>query len=221
MTVNKDFIDTVSLLGCIKEDFQNRIFEADERSAVILSFWFDQISLMYRHKSLSVCLPVLVNNEWTVQSLPLELPFLIDGIAWDVDVSKLSFEELPEEYRNAKDAAIIFQNLKDNFVYNGMIDAESYKKRAHLILAKLNPTIPVFLLDVPGQPEIKWGERQIQPDMLESIQNVHKQLVLLRPNTYIIDPLEFVQQESERLDWWHFDRKVYFRIYKRIMELIA
>jgi hypothetical protein len=169
-----------------------------------------------------VGLPVLSEeNNWIVESQPLELPFSIDGVRWDLDAAQLSFEELPEEFRNATDAARIFQYLKDNFVYHGMIDAKAYKKRVQLILAKLNPTIAVFILDVPSQPELKWGERNIQPDMLESIQNVHKQLAAARPNTHIIDPLDCVQQESERLDWWHFDRKVYFRIYKRIMELMA
>jgi hypothetical protein len=46
---------------------------------------------------------------------------------------------------------------------------------------------------------------------------VHRELAAERSNIVVIDPLEFVEHPDERLDWWHFDRKVYYRMFQRIM----
>jgi FkbH-like protein len=201
---NEHFLTTITQLGCIKEDFENRIFQADEKSALVLSFWYDQICALYQHKE-----------------LPIELPFLIEGVGWDADLTTLNFEDLPAEFKAAKDASKIFQYFKDHFTFKGYIEAESYQKRVNLILDRINPAIPVFILDVPSQREIMWRERQIQPDLLEPIQRVHRRLAEERKNVHVIDPLECVMEPSERLDWWHFDRKVYFRIFQRIMAVIS
>jgi hypothetical protein len=149
------------------------------------------------------------------------MPFSIDGVSWDADVTKFEFKDLPAEFKRAKDAECIFRQFKENYTFSGYISAETYQKRLRQILSEIDPEVPILILDVPAQPEPKWGERNIQPDMLEPIQNVHRELVRERKNTWLIDPLEFVRHPSDHMDWWHFDRKVYYRIYQRIAELIA
>ncbi|HEY8027353.1 MAG TPA: hypothetical protein VIF60_22610 [Burkholderiaceae bacterium] len=202
---NPQFAEAVRGLGCVREDFDNQIFRADARSGIVLSFWYDQICVLYRHKK-----------------IPIEMPFLIDGISWDADITRLNFDDMPAEFKGAKDSARIFHHFKENFTFGGYISAESYGERLRVILSQINPDTPIFLLDIPRQTERSWGgERQIQPDMLEPISNVHKQLAHARKNTWLIDPVEFVLAAEDRMDWWHFDRKVYYRIYKRIAELIA
>lgn len=201
---NAQFANAVRKLGCIKEDFDNRIFEANAQSAIVLSFWFDQICPLYRHKD-----------------IPIDMPFLIDNVSWDVDVTKLNFEQLPAEFRGAKDAELIFRHFKENFSCVGYIHPTSYKERVRHILKQINPNTLIILLDIPSHQEGVVGERQIRQDMIDPIRSVHQELVHERNNTYLVDPVEFVTQPSDRLDWWHFDRKVYYRIYQRIAELIA
>ncbi|HEX7644811.1 MAG TPA: HAD-IIIC family phosphatase [Burkholderiaceae bacterium] len=201
---NSIFFDAVARLGCRREDFSNRIFEADEKSALVLSFWYDQISPLYRHRA-----------------VPIEMPFLIDGIRWDEDVTKKQFHEMPADFRSGANAERIFHYFKHNFIYNGYVNPGSYKNRVNSILNRIHAGIPIFLLDLPGADEEKWSERQVRRDMIEAINGVHKELAAERRNIVLIDPLEFVQQPEDRMDWWHFDRKVYYRIFQRIKSLIS
>jgi len=200
------FFGAVERLGCQREDFMNRIFDADDKSALVLSFWYDQISPLYRHRF-----------------VPIEMPFLIDGVRWDQDVTRLHFQQMPAEFRNSKDAERIFHYFKNNFVFNGYVNPGSYKTRVQAILKRLPVGIPIFLLDLPAAIEEKWREmeRQVWPDMIDAINQVHQELAEEYGNIILIDPLEFVQRPEDRLDWWHFDRKVYYRIFLHIKALIS
>jgi FkbH-like protein len=201
---NPQFANAVRSIGCIREDFDNRIFEAGARSAIVLSFWFDQICPLYRHKD-----------------IPIDMPFLIDNIGWDVDVTTLNFEQLPVEFRGAKNAELIFRNFKENFRCIGYIQPNAYRERVRNILKQINPNTLIIILDVPSHQEGVVAERQIRQDMIDPIRAVHQELARERNNTYVIDPIACVIAPSDRLDWWHFDRKVYYRIYQRIAELVA
>lgn len=201
---NSVFFDAVGRLGCRREDFHNRIFEADGKSALVLSFWYDQISPLYRHRS-----------------VPIEMPFLIDGVRWDEDVTRLQYHQMPADFRSGKNAERIFHYFKNNFIYNGYINPGSYRNRVNAILNRIQAGIPIFLLDLPGADEEKWSERQVRRDMIDSINRVHKELAAERSNIILIDPMEFILQPEDRMDWWHFDRKVYYRIFQRIKALIS
>jgi FkbH-like protein len=201
---NPQFANAVRGIGCVREDFDNRIFEADARSGIVLSFWFDQICPLYRHKD-----------------IPIDMPFLIDNVGWDVDVTKLNFDQLPAEFRSAKNAEQIFRIFKENYRCIGYINPNAYRERVRHILKQINPDTLIIILDVPSHQEGVVAERQIRQDMIDPIRAVHQELAHERNNTYVIDPITCIQSPPERLDWWHFDRKVYYRIYQRIAELIA
>lgn len=192
----------IERIGYTVADFDNRIFAVNGRSALLLSFWYDQICPIYQHRRLA-----------------LQLPFLIDGVRWDRDVTTLTFDELPQEFQQAPNARRWFEAFLQDFVFRDLIEATGYHQRVATILSRLPAETPVFLLDLPS-PSGPGFELCIQPDRIVPIQEVHRQLVKARANTWLIDPMEFILEPSDRHDWWHFDRRVYFRIHSRILELL-
>ena len=202
--ISPEAIAEATKLGYRVTDFKTTLGQPRPGSGVlILSFWTDMAYALYRHRKLS-----------------FTLPFALSGRAdHTLDARQATPEEMPANLRTGWMAAAL-QTLRSDYDYLGLIDETLFKENLRLILSGLPRGIPVVL--VKANTTLYDREHEVTHTSTNNI-NLNSWLADVAGQfaaAHIVDIRDVISSEAEVSDWSHFDRIVYYRLYKRICDLV-
>jgi hypothetical protein len=198
-------------LGYVDSDFATRIFDPDAGAhLVILAFSSDTIYPLYRHRTSGLTVPFVVPNR-PVQE----------------DVRQLDESSLPQNsFTGWMKDALAF--LKEEFDFIGRIDEHEFKAGLRQVLERIPDKSKVVVLETNDQL-VDWNSGSATPvSVLANLNHWSREVCREFPNVVLVKTSESVQAQSDlqpvlRFDHMpdviHFDRKVYFRLFKRITSL--
>lgn len=186
--IRPDALAAAERLGYAKGDFETRLFDkvSAANEVALLSFSTDYIYELHRHRATGLMVPFSVETE----TLP---PFLAD---WGKSAREF---------------------LRDEFDKIGVIQEAQFKDNLRLILKTIDRSVRVFVMHfvdiaLPG-PDGKIRNPHVRvPQMNRWISEVATDF----PNVDILKVGAMIESPSEVYDYFHFDRKVYYRIYQEI-----
>jgi hypothetical protein len=199
--INPDARAAFRALGYEDADFAAEIPPLPEggRAAWVLSFWADADFALYRHRP-------------TGQSVPLSLAGMQTNQRNVLLADPDSAEDLATEE--------ILRAMRKDFDYVGMIDEQTFKENARMLLARAGAQTPVFVLmandmarDAQGREGVAVKKRRLNSWV--------RDITASMPNVELIEIGDFVQGDKEMITHNHFDRMVYFRVFQHIMRRLA
>jgi FkbH-like protein len=202
--LSAETIQEAALLGYRAEDFRTVLTSQREgKGLIILSFWSDVSYALYRHRRLQ-----------------FDVPFALSGRSdHRLDARTATVEELPGDSRRGWMPRAL-ETLQADYDYLGPIDEEQFKENLETILGAL-PNAQVVLLQSNTRlwdPGDDVTHTSIDNQKLNQWQS---DMAARFPRTHIVDIRDAINAEGEVLDWTHFDRIVYYRLYQRICGLIS
>ncbi len=195
-------------LGYREEDFRTVVSTAasgDE--AWILSFWADAIFPIYRHRRLGV-------------RAPLHPP---SPMRFDImhDLGTVDIAEIPEWLREAKHWIVgAFEALREEFEFEGLIAEDVFKQNLETILARRTPATTVFILGALENQTDGSGRVLPLPARIE-LNRRCRAVIADKPDIRFLEIQDFIHDRAEIFDASHFDRRVYFRLYRHIADALA
>jgi FkbH-like protein len=192
-------LEACKAIGYRDEDFQTRLLEGKGRVGWLLSFWSDAAYALYRHKQTGILVPFM-------------LPGRADHLR---DATAASVEDLPPTHRQTW-LADALEYLKQHFEFAGPITGATFKQNLNLTLDAAPPGAQIFIL---GANERLWDPKARTWHRSSFCQALNKWThaeVKRRPNVTVLSIRDFITSESEVHEWTHFDRMVYFRVYREI-----
>ncbi len=196
-------------LGYRDADFVTALSDPDrcataDHGVVILSFWADAAYALYRHR--------------TLQFL---VPFALPGRAnHALDARTASPSELPPHLRSGEVAQAL-SALQADYDFVGLIDEATFKAHVARALDALPAQTPAVLLLANTRLWDAQAKVMHQSAACMRLNTWVTEAAAHRARTVLVDVREAIQGEHEVLDWSHFDRIVYFRLYRRICERLA
>jgi hypothetical protein len=187
-----------STLGYQEDDYTTVLQDlpASTNAAWVLSFWADGDFALYRHRESGEC-------------VPLSLPAMQTNHR---DMTVVNPEKVNDE-----DTADILRALQADFDYAGMIGETPFKDNVRLLLAKAPPEVRVFILLANELPNDESGRAAIGAKK-RLLNGWTRQVAEGFANVELIDIRSFVRGRPEMLTQNHFDRMVYFRVFRHIMD---
>ena len=193
-------VEEASRIGYRAEDFRTLLTSPREGAGlIILSFWADVSYSLYRHRRLG-----------------FTVPFALSGRAnHREDARSATVEELPVELRRGWMAQAL-GTLQTDYDYVGPIGEAHFKENLGIILRALPPSAQVVLLASNARlSDSRSGVTHTSTDNLKLNQWL-TDVAPLHPKTQVVDIRDVIESEAEVLDWSHFDRLVYYRLYQLI-----
>ena len=187
-------------LGYRPEDFRSVLTEPRGGAGlVILSCWADASYALYQHKQTG-----------------LLLPFAVSGRSnHTLDARTATPDELPEPLCRGWMASAL-ETLKNDYDFVGVINEDLFKENLRTILAALPAEVPVLLLQTNTRlRDSQQGVTHTSTDNLR-INRWLAEVASEFPTARVMDIRKVIYSESEVLDWSHFDRIVYYRLYEEI-----
>jgi len=190
-------------LGYRREDFDTRVFDArDGNRLIVFSFWIDAAAGVYRHRKLGFRIPFAAPAH-LVQDPP-------EGPA------DLRAPDLIERFSEEPFLRGALAQLRENYEFEGVIGEDSFKANLHEIFTAISPSTRVVCLGAndkwynPGIRSVHEYPRQAALNAWTSdVAKVYK-------NVSIVDVRVFLHDRSEAQSVNHFDRMVYFRLYRAL-----
>ena len=197
-------IAEVAKVGYRAEDFQTMLNQRRQGSGLLLlSFWADVAYALYRHRKLGFV-----------------LPFALSGRANHVlDARLATTEELPTNLRNGWMASAL-RTLQSDYDYLGAIDEVLFKENLRLILSALPKDIPTVL--VKANTTLYDREHNVTHTSSDNM-DLNRWMTEVAdyfPAAHIVNIRDVISSEDQVLDWSHFDRIVYYRLYERICDIV-
>ena len=196
-------------LGYVESDFATRIFDTHTGPQLaILAFSSDAIYPLYRHRKTGLTVPFVVVNRPVHE-----------------DVRLLDESNLPNNQHAAwMKEALAF--LKEDFDFVGRINEADFKTSLGEILNRISSDTKVIVLEANDQV-VDWSTGSATPvPVLANLNAWTCEVCQDFTNVVMLKTSESVQAQSDlqpvlRFDHMpdvvHFDRKVYFRIFERII----
>jgi FkbH-like protein len=198
-------------LGYLEADFATRVFDVcDGGQLVILAFSSDVIYPLYRHRQTGLTVPFVVVNR------PV-----------NEDARQLDESDLPNNSHAAwmKQALTV---LKDEFEFIGRIDGDNFKAGLRQVLSRIPNDSKVVVLETNDQV-VDWSTGAATPvPVLANLNEWTREVCRSFTNVVLLKTSESIQAQSDlqpvlRFDHMpdviHFNRKVYFRMFERIVSL--
>jgi FkbH-like protein len=196
-------------LGYVESDFATRIFDAHTSpQLIILAFSSDAIYPLYRHRKTGLTVPFVVVNRPVHE-----------------DVRLLDESNLPNNPHAVwMKEALPF--LKEEFDFVGRISEADFKSGLRDMLDRVPSDSKVIVLEANDQV-VDWNTRSATPvPVLAALNAWTREVCRDFINVVMLKTSESVHAQSDLQpvlcfdhmpDVVHFDRKVYFRIYERIV----
>ncbi len=169
-----------------------------DRAVWLLSFWADADFALYRHRTTGQSIPLSIA---TVQTNQRDMT--------RVDLADPEFAQ----------ALPILQLVRRDYEYTGMIAEAAFKDNARLILRRARPGTRVFILMANEQVRNRGGKIMVPPKK-RALNNWVRDVAREFPAVSLVDINQFIEGEPEMISNNHFDRMVYFRVFKHIMRTI-
>jgi FkbH-like protein len=197
--------DVCKRLGYRDEDFRTSLTNHRVGKGFwLLSFWSDAIFAVYRHRQTGVTIPYMLPH-WNDQTK---------------DVASASLDELMDVQMREYFAAPL-DYLKQDFDYLGLISETLFKENLKIILNSAPRHTRIVIL---GANEHLWDSQtniRHQHPVFEALNRWTRAVARWRRNVTILKIRDFVASDAEVHNWAHFDRMVYFRVYREIERLIS
>jgi FkbH-like protein len=202
--VSAEAVQEAAQIGYRTEDFQTGLTSARQgKGLIILSFWSDVAYALYRHRRLGFTVPFALSGRSDHRQ----------------DARMAAVEELPPEARRGWMAHALAR-LQSDYDYLGPIGEDQFKENLGVVLRALPSTARVILLSSNTRlKDATDGVTHTSTDNVRLNQWLCE-IASLHPHVQIADIRDGITRESEVLDWTHFDRIVYYRLYQRICELV-
>ena len=187
-------------IGYQDEDYTSLLTDVPvgDRAVWILSFWADADFALYRHRETGVSVPLSLA---TVQTNQRDMT--------KVDLADPEFAQVVPT----------LELLRRDYEYTGMIAEPAFKENMRLILRRAHAGTRIFILMANEQVRNRAGKIIVPPKkrVLNAwVRDVAKEF----PAVSLIDINAFIEGEPEMLSNNHFDRMVYFRVFKHIMRSV-
>lgn len=195
-------------LGYTDADASTRLFDDYAGEQIwLLSFWVDLLHAVYRHNETGLMLPLAV---------PFPLPSLGGG-----DKTKLTEDLIPEEYRTHWIADVL-KLLREEFTYVPQTPAETLERTIHETLARAPSGVMGFVMLANEQKRTPSGTIRVLDDAV-AMNAVTRSVVARFPAFEAVDIRQFLHDEAEvdPKNPFHFDRRVYHRLFEYIAGKIA
>ena len=186
-------------LGYQPEDFTTAIARPRAgKGLIILSFGADTSYALYRHRRLGFMVP------FAVQCRANHL----------LDARTVSPSELPDIAPDWMPAAL--RTLQDDYDYVGMINEDLFEENLRIVLDTLPKRAPVVLL--LQNTTLRDAQLNVTHTFHEWIRlnGCVRKVAHDYSNATVVDIRDCIASEDEVADWSHFDRIVYYRLYKRL-----
>jgi FkbH-like protein len=192
-------------IGYQPEDFRTSITESRPgKGVIVLSFWADVSYALYRHRRLRFL-----------------LPFALSGRSnHSLDARSATLAELPAAHRTPWFGDAL-ATLKSDYEYWGTIREDLFKENLEVALRALPTDARAVIL----QGNSRLQERRNGALVTHTSADTQKfngwirDVVAALPNVATIDVRDVIRTEDEVSEWTHFDRIVYYRLYRKICEL--
>jgi FkbH-like protein len=197
--------DVCKRLGYRDEDFRTSLtHHRVGKGFWLLSFWSDAVFAVYRHRQTGVTIPYMLPH-WPDQAK---------------DVAAANVDDLMDlQMRDYFAASVDY--LKREFDYLGLISEALFKENLKIILNSAPPHTRIVIL---GANEHLWDSqakiRHHHP-VFEALNRWTRSVARWRRNVTILKIRDFIASDAEVHNWAHFDRMVYFRVYREIERLIS
>jgi FkbH-like protein len=187
-----------------QEDFRSAIQKHYAgRSLWLLSFWADAVFALYRHYDTGVTVPFMVPH-WHDQAK---------------DITAVPADDLSEDQRHGAISAPL-DYLRCNFEYLGIISEGEFKQNLKLIVNSAPRDTRIVIL---GANEDLWDPKaniRHHSSAHAALNRWTRAIARWRRNITILKVRDFIESDAEVHNWDHFDRMVYFRIYKEVERLL-
>lgn len=191
-------------LGYREEDFVTALCDPADTGAVILSFWADAAYALYRHRTLQFL-------------VPFALPGRADHA---LDARTASPSELPPHLQSGEVTQAL-SALQADYDFVGLIDEATFKAHVGGALDAVPEQTPAVVLLANTRLWDAQAQVMHRSAACTRLNTWVAEAAAHRARTVLVDVREAIEGEHEVLDWSHFDRIVYFRLYRRICERLA
>ena len=188
-------------LGYRDEDYTSLLSDPPkgERAVWLLSFWADADFALYRHRETGLSVPLSLA---TVQTNQRDMT--------KVDLSDPEFAQVVPA----------LEMVRRDYEYTGMIAEDVFRDNMRLILSRAHPDTRIFILMANEQMRNRAG-KVVVPPKKRLLNNWVRDVAKAFPAVSLIDINAFIDGEAEMISSNHFDRMVYFRVFKHIMRTVA
>ena len=166
-----------------------------DKAVWVLSFWAEPAYALYRHTYSGVLLPVVHGNY------------------------KSNMQDITTtEPANRNVDADFIAKVKRHFTFVGMIGEDDFKENLRVILERATPGVRVFILKANGQ---SMGPKGVVVHKRRQTINRWTEAVARDfPNVALLDMNDFATESEMTANPNHFDRMVYFKVFKEIMRRV-
>jgi len=206
--ISETQIEAALTLGYEAIDFRSRALDRTPPfDLYAYSFWADSHYPLYRDRTTSLC-----------------LPFGIHGLNNSTDLRQIDAEALRAKLpdRSAQKRLEVLRQRFDYLSWTPGIyvtsDETLFQQNLRIIFNACPPKARIFVLlgcerifDAAGQP-------RPLPHLME-LNRITRRAAEDLPHVHLLAPDDFISVPSDVIDATHFDRRVYFRIYQRIVEI--
>jgi FkbH-like protein len=187
-------------LGYRDQDYASLLtnLPTGEKAVWVLSFWADADFALYRHRATGLSVPLSIATVQTNQR----------------DMTSVNLDD-PE----FAEALPILNILRRDYEFTGMIEEAAFKDNARLILRRARQGTRIFILMANEQVRNRGGKIVVPPKK-RALNTWVRDVAREFSSVSLVDIGAFIEGEPEMISNNHFDRMVYFRVFKHIMRTI-
>ncbi len=195
--IPEEALNCFSKIGYRNEHFESALTSLPHGRAVwVLSFWSEADHALYSHKATSQPIPIVHASHKATLA--------------DMTADNAVDSGLDPQFRNI---------VKDQFSYTGMIGEDDFKANLILILERVSPGTLVFILKATDRNVAQNGAPSINRRK-QLINTWTESVVADRPFVTLLDIASYAGANESTENPNHFDRMVYYRVYKDIMQRV-
>jgi FkbH-like protein len=190
-------------LGYQPSDFKTCIFDQiGSKVIAVFDFWTDSEIAVYRHKESGLRLPFVAPYHFPLKpeenATLLPADFFAPGYGSDHPIHQA------------------ISHLRDNYEFEGLISESLFKSNLNRILENIPKNIDIFILSA-NETWLNPANRIVYEYAHHaSLNEWTREVVSKYSNTTFINIKDFIENESDAETVNHFDRLVYYRIFKEI-----
>jgi FkbH-like protein len=183
------------------------------RTATVLSFWADVSLQGFRHRATGALIgitPLKIDFQRVDRALRAAPDTELEAVFQAADIEREVWPFLDNLLR------VIARECDPA----GLVEEETYKRSLHLIFERAQIDTSIILILPPSHVR---GMDQVLRlnDRAVEIRNWTKEVAAKNGHVHLVDSDACIDKDEEILAHNHFDRRVYYRIYKEIEEILS
>ena len=195
-------IREVEKLGYAESDFSSELFRGQtDHDVWLLSFWSDIAFALYQHKRFGFRIPFPMSR------------YNVSDVR-EMDETSVFANQTDERANYVRRSLPI---LRTDYEYCGVIDAARFKENVRSTLARAAQGTLVALLTPSHYFVDSQGQAHVLHACIE-LESWCAEVAAEFPNAHVLNIRNFVEDEAEVIDQFHFNRIVYLRAYRFVAE---